>query len=129
MTEGDADFIAEHYVGHHIDETQKAHGDSHEQELWTIFPAQMNSAGPGDWMYNGNRVSAGVPRDLGFYIGYKICRAYYERAGNKRTAFQTLLSLTNEPAILASRQSDSDKGRMGTKLLNLHHPQDRLRQM
>jgi hypothetical protein len=102
MAEGDADFIAEHYVGHHIDEAQKAYGDGHEQELWTKFRAQLHSAGPGDWMYNGDRVAAGVPPDLGYYIGYKICQAYYERAKNKRAALQTLLSLTNEQAILSS---------------------------
>jgi len=102
MAEGDADFVAEHYVGYHIDEAQKAYGDSHEQELWTKFRAQMHAAGPGDWMYNGDRVAAGVPPDLGYYIGYKICQAYYERAKNKRAALQTLLSLTNEQAILSS---------------------------
>jgi uncharacterized protein YjaZ len=101
MAEGDADFIAEHYAGHHIDETQKAYGDSHEQELWTRFRAQMNTAGPGDWMYNGDRVTADIPPDLGYYVGYKICQAYYERARNKRAALLTLVALTNERAILA----------------------------
>jgi hypothetical protein len=41
------------------------------------------------------------PADMGYWIGKRICEAYYAKAGDKRAAMRTLLELRDPKAILA----------------------------
>ena len=40
------------------------------------------------------------PCDLGYYVGYKICQAYYEQAAAKKRAVADLLPATDFAALL-----------------------------
>jgi hypothetical protein len=41
------------------------------------------------------------PGDLGYWVGYRIAKAYYLKATDKRLALKTLLELKDPKAILA----------------------------
>jgi len=95
--------IADLIVDHNIDEAAKAYGDSHEEELWNKFQRKLKSSDLKLWLYNGgdkNRV--GQP-DLGYYIGYKICKSLYEISTNKADTVKTIIAMEDPKAII--RQS------------------------
>jgi Predicted Zn-dependent protease (DUF2268) len=117
MVEGAADYIAELLTGHDINEAVKPYADSHEQQLWKRFEADMNQPGPAGWLYNGDQVKSGVPPDLGYYEGYKICQAYIDSATDKRAALKILIPLLDERKILAqSHYGDRFRGAVGEPL-------------
>jgi uncharacterized protein YjaZ len=45
-----------------------------------------------DWLYNGTN-DKGIPGDLGYYMGYKICEAYYKKAADKKKAVRDILNI------------------------------------
>jgi len=101
MREGGADFIAELVTGRHINEFNRQFGDSHEQELWHRFQQDVKSGGKiGNWMYVWEPPN-GEPRDLGYYMGYKICQSYYQSTPDKTKAIKTIVEMTSPEEILA----------------------------
>jgi Predicted Zn-dependent protease (DUF2268) len=101
MHEGAADFISEMAVGRDINERSKAYGDSHEQELWRRFQADIAAnRGIGTWMYDRRPQPDGAPSDLGYYMGYKICQAYYQISKNKAEALKTIMEMRSAEQIL-----------------------------
>ena len=101
LREGSADLIAELTTGRHINPAAQRYGEHREQELWQRFRADMHRRETRDWMFVAPRDS-GQPPDLGYWIGYRIARAYYERAADKRQAIVDILQLTDFPAFLAA---------------------------
>jgi hypothetical protein len=101
MREGGADFVAELAAGRHPDEFLKAFGDSHEQEIWRRFQHDVKSNNKvGEWMYVFDPTD-GAPKDLGYYMGYKICQSYYQNATDKAKAIKTIIEMASPEDILA----------------------------
>jgi hypothetical protein len=65
-----------------------------EARLWREFQRDMHSPDPGEWMWV-QPTDVGRPPDLGYWIGYRIVRSYYDRAGDKRQAVLDILDLTD----------------------------------
>src|SRR5205823_13680873 len=106
LDEGSADFIAELISGNHIASPAYAYGDAHEQELWREFQLAMDSTNTGAWLFQGDQTPPGRPADLGYWMGYKIAKAYYNHAADKRAAIRDILLYTDAGAFLrASRYS------------------------
>ncbi len=99
IQEGSADFISELIAGETINPVQKAYGDKNEAVLWREFQADMETTNIRNWMYNGATVKD-RPGDLGYYVGYKICRSYYENAKDKRQAIRDILEIKDFKAFL-----------------------------
>ena len=102
LNEGSADFLAEVISGSHIINPAYTYGDAHERELWSEFKAMMDSTNTSAWMYQGDRAPPGRPADLGYWMGYKISKAYYDRAADKRAAVKEILTYTDAKAFLAA---------------------------
>jgi uncharacterized protein YjaZ len=51
------------------------------------------------WLYNG---TMDKPGDLGYWIGYRIVKSYYQHAADKRRALREILEMTNPKAFLAT---------------------------
>jgi hypothetical protein len=100
LREGGADFIGELISGSHTNRVQRAYGDAHERELWTEFQAAMHGTDISRWLFQGDR-SRDRPADLGYYIGYRICRAFYENADDKYDAVRRIILLENPDEVLA----------------------------
>jgi hypothetical protein len=98
VQEGSCDLIAELAAGETLNLQQKIYGDAHEAELWQEFAAQMSGSDYKNWMYNG-LTSGARPPDLGYYMGYKISRAYYQQATDKRQAIKDILETKDFPAF------------------------------
>ena len=103
LSEGFADFVMGQVLGAdtRIDATRRAYGVAHEAELWQRLQADV-AAGKGDeyWLYNTRTPPPGLPSDLGYWLGRRICESYYEHASDKAAAIRTLLLLRDARAIV-----------------------------
>jgi hypothetical protein len=104
LAEGIPDFLSELAVGpwHHGSERQR-YGRAHEREVWLDFKDEMTSDSTiRTWMYNG---MVPAPKnhgatDIGYWVGYAIAKAYYERAPDKRAAVRELILLPDAERLL-----------------------------
>lgn len=110
ITEGSADFIAELAAGAKLNPQLHAYGDPRERELWADFQKDMSGADTSGWLYQGDKAK-GHPADLGYYVGYKICEAYYAHAVDKRRAIRDILEIKNfNQFLVASRYGERFSG-------------------
>jgi len=102
LTEGSADFIGSLTSGNHTNAPAHAFGNAHESDVWRRFEHDMHGTDDRDWIANGgsDRVSDTWVADLGYYVGYQIAKAYYERAADKRQAIRDLLEDRDPDEIL-----------------------------
>lgn len=98
--EGAADFIGELVTKSNINKHVHAYGNAHEEELWQEFKAEMHGTDISNWLYNG-LTSKDRPGDLGYYMGFKICEAYYNNARNKKQAIKEILDIKDYEEFLA----------------------------
>jgi hypothetical protein len=99
LREGGADFVAELVSGGTINQVQRAWGDAHEAALWQEFRRDMNGTDYSAWLYNGDNAKD-RPADLGYYEGYRIARALYDRMSDKHAALVRILRDTDPGALL-----------------------------
>ena len=101
LNEGMADFVAELVTGHITNARLHPYGNAHEKELWADFQKEMLGTNPDNWMANGNQETPEKPCDLGYYVGYRIVQAYYNKASDKKQALADILSVRDAKAFLA----------------------------
>lgn len=92
IREGACDFIAEILLEKPIVSPYLSYGKANEKVLWTNFKLEMYGQETNNWLYNGGNAPNGHA-DLGYFIGYSICKAYYDNAKNKTKALKTIVSL------------------------------------
>jgi hypothetical protein len=92
IREGSADFLAELISGKHINNHLHVYGNPNEKQLWQEFKKSMLGTDNLRWLYNGP-MSKDRPGDLGYYMGYKISEAYYNKAADKRQAVRGILEI------------------------------------
>jgi len=88
--EGAADFIAELATGTPNKGPYMIYGREHEAELKEKFKAEMHGVRTDDWLYNGAKSQH---PDLGYFMGYCICAAYYKQATDKKQAVKDIIEL------------------------------------
>lgn len=102
LREGGADFISE-LMGYkeirYLNGNVYAYGELHEKELWQKFETERESLEYDDWLYNHGRIKD-RPSDLGYWMGYKICSAYYDNALQKDKAILDILQIGDCEAFL-----------------------------
>lgn len=103
IQEGSANFLGElcsGNVGEFHATKVYPYGNSHEKELWERFQMEMGRTDRQEkWLYSGS--GEGVrPDDLGYYMGYKICEAYYKNATDKKRAVSDMLNIKSFSAFL-----------------------------
>jgi hypothetical protein len=91
IKEGSADFVCKLITGKIINAVTFKYGESHEKELWDEFKRDMRGDDINKWLYN--RGTEERPRDLGYYIGYKITESYYLHSKNKKAAINEILNI------------------------------------
>ena len=101
INEGMADFLAELATGRNPSAQQQAYGLAHEAQLWADFTKEMGSSNWSNWIANSNQETADKPASLGYFVGYRICQAYYERMADKQQAVHDLLNINDYPDFLA----------------------------
>jgi uncharacterized protein YjaZ len=58
----------------------------------------MNGREFGDWLYQASE--RGRPRDLGYFIGYRIAESFYRTMANKNAAMSQIIAARNVKRIL-----------------------------
>jgi len=100
LVEGVADYLTDRAVGcYPTAAATYAWGDAHEGALWEEFRGAMLGTDYGGWLYNGGE-GAERPDNLGYWVGYQIAEAYYERAEDKGQAVYDLLHIHDFGAFL-----------------------------
>ncbi len=69
-----------------------------ELEIETAFAADVDKTDLSQWLDN---TTAEKPNDLGYWVGYRIAKAYYQRASDKRAAIRDMLEMTDAKAFLS----------------------------
>lgn len=99
LIEGSADFIGELISGKHINKAPFLFGNKNEEKLCKEFVEVMKGDDFTDWLYatsgKDNR-----PNDLGYWIGYKICEAYFLKQENKVQAISAILKIKDPIVFL-----------------------------
>lgn len=91
ICEGQCDFIAELVMGTPISTSYLTYGRAHADSIRTAFKKEMFTAAYNHWFYNGGSVAEKA--DMGYYVGYEICRGYYTKAKDKKQALSDLLKI------------------------------------
>ena len=103
IDEGMADFLAELTTGRRPTARYYTYGDAHEKQVWADFTKEMDGANWSNWIANGGtQETEAKPGDLGYYVGYRICQAYYNEQADKKQAVHDILNISDYPAFLAA---------------------------
>ncbi|GFE82906.1 hypothetical protein GCM10011487_49060 [Steroidobacter agaridevorans] len=98
LLEGAAELVAELTSG----KTGYAHfgplTQGREKEIETAFVADQDKTDLSQWLDNSTLEK---PGDLGYWVGYRICKAYYQHASDKTQAFRDILEMTDAKSFLA----------------------------
>jgi hypothetical protein len=101
LIEGGAEFIGELMSGavsyQHLTHITKGR----EAAFEAGFVDDLDKPAEGSrWLYDG-RGTPERPGDLGYWVGYRIAKAYYARAKDKRAALREIIALHDPKALLA----------------------------
>ncbi|MGL4630704.1 MAG: DUF2268 domain-containing putative Zn-dependent protease [Leadbetterella sp.] len=101
ILEGMADFVAELVDQKPLAETipsgHTAFGLKNENAIWDDFKKYIGSNSQTttyDWLYGtkGRSINGVTKRDLGYFMGYAICKSYYQRAIDKTAAISEMIN-------------------------------------
>ena len=101
LNEGSADFIGEMISGVNINAHVHAWvraQDGRERALWEEFRPKMRGKNDEGWFTTEDEKKR--PKDLGYFMGYRIAQAYYERAIDKQAAIRDILRVSDVEEFL-----------------------------
>jgi len=101
LIEGGAEFVAELVSGSVANPNLAGAAKGRERDIETAFLADIDKTANGSkWLYN----SPGTkdwPSDLGYWVGYRITKAYYVRSKDKKAAVREIIEMSEFKAFLA----------------------------
>lgn len=100
LMEGAAEFLSELISGDVSNQAQRAFVKGHEGEIEQAFVRDEDKTDLSAWMYNSGG-DAAHPGDLGYWVGYRIVKAYYDRAPDKHQALLDIFRMTDAKAFVA----------------------------
>ena len=103
ITEGSADFVGELVSGGIINGKIYAWALPRESALWADFKTEMNGQDVSRWLYNQGTAIVDRPGDLGYFIGYRICKAYYDAAADKAAAIRDIIQVKDGATTFLTR--------------------------
>jgi hypothetical protein len=116
LYEGIADFVAEQVTGHLPPLDYVTYGPGHDTVIRDAFVRDMDKEDTGGWLYASTGAPFGV-RDLGYYVGYAICQAYYRQSADKRLAIKQMIELNfdDKKAVRAFVDSSGYLGKAASR--------------
>jgi hypothetical protein len=91
IKEGACVFITELVIGKPLQNNYLVYGREHEGELKESFKLDMFTPAYSNWLYNGSTTK--TVADLGYFMGYTICKAFYNKSPDKRRAIKDIIEL------------------------------------
>ena len=98
LIEGAADFVGELISGDVAYAYLKDATKGREKEIETAFVADMKTRDLSQWLYNSKPEK---PADLGYWVGYRIVKSYYQHASDKRRALRQIIGMSDPESFLA----------------------------
>ncbi|MGF6924647.1 tetratricopeptide (TPR) repeat protein [Chitinophaga sp. W2I13] len=95
LIEGMADFIGELISGHTANERLFVWAKGKEKQIWADFQKEMYLNRSRNWIANSDQETPDKPADLGYWVGYQICKAYYDKSTDKNKAVNDILNIKN----------------------------------
>ncbi|WP_293786685.1 DUF2268 domain-containing putative Zn-dependent protease [uncultured Pedobacter sp.] len=100
VIEGVAEFVAVTVTGKPSPSPAIHFGEQHFENIRSVFTRQMFFEDTGFWLYS-NAENEFKMRDLGYYVGYEICKQYYKNTKDKKRAIDEMINLDyNNPSAL-----------------------------
>ena len=101
LREGAAEYAAFRLTGRLGTPQTFAYAKQHEAEVRRQFALEADQPIVAKWFLASIDAATKQPGALGYYIGFRICEAYYKQARDKKAAFQTIITLSNVPELTA----------------------------
>lgn len=98
LGEGVAEFIGEVISGGVANVAVHASAQGRELEIETAFAADLDKSDLSAWFDNTTAEDVG---QLGYWVGYRIAKSYYQHAPDPRAALREMIQLTDAHAFLA----------------------------
>lgn len=98
LVEGGAELVAELISGEVGYPHLAAMTKGHEREIEGQFVPDEDKTDLSRWLYNS---SYEKPGDLGYWVGYRVVKSYYQHAADKRRALREILEMTDPKVLLA----------------------------
>jgi hypothetical protein len=92
IREGACDFVSELVLKQQLSLPYIQYGLENEVKVWRVFAQDMFTSANDLWVSTGNNPVLPV-KDLGYYVGYAICKFYYNTAKNKSEAIKDIIDL------------------------------------
>ncbi|MCR4029309.1 MULTISPECIES: DUF2268 domain-containing putative Zn-dependent protease [Flavobacterium] len=99
LLEGGADFIGELISGESINQFSYQYGEKNLDKLCMEFVSRLKNIDNQDWLY-GTSQKDDRPNDLGYWIGYKITEAYFNKQKDKQKAIDEILNIKDTMQFL-----------------------------
>ena len=99
MVEGMADFIGELISGSNANQRLHVWAKGKENQIWGDFEKEMYLKRSYNWIANSNQETADKPADIGYWVGYQICKAYYDKSNDKAKAVNDMLNIKDYKAF------------------------------
>ena len=99
LIEGMADFLGEKISGSTANARLHVWAKGREQRIWADFKKEMYLNRANNWIANSNQETPDHPADLGYWVGYQICKAYYDKSPDKKAAVREMLNFKDSKAF------------------------------
>jgi hypothetical protein len=106
LREGMADFLGELMSGKTANDRLHVWIKGKEKAIWQEFKQEMWLNRSSNWIANAVQETAERPADLGYWIGYAICKAYYLNAADKKQAVADILNIKDYKAFYEKSGAD-----------------------
>jgi hypothetical protein len=100
LIEGAAELTAELITGDVANYQHAAWTKGREAQIEAAFVRDEDKTDASDWLNNGPG-TAEKPGDLGYWVGHRIVKAYYDRARDKRQALKDIYDIRDPKAFVA----------------------------
>lgn len=97
LEEGVAEFVTELIAGEVAYSHLKPLIKGREEKIEKQFLKDKNKTDLSDWLYNTSKKDLS---DLGYWVGYRIAKSYYEHAESKQQALQEILEIRDAESFL-----------------------------
>ena len=78
LLEGAAEYVGAFLSGGRSTPHAHTFGEVYGQEIWAAFEQETDTYDWQSWFY-GAALRPGWPQDVGYFVGYELCRAYHKR--------------------------------------------------
>lgn len=114
LFEGIADFVAHKMTDKKSPFKYATYGEENEAKVKQLFEDQMfNFRKHGQWLWNSNNNQFGT-HDMGYFVGYKIAEASYNKAEDKKMALKNMIELDYHDEAAVEKFIDDTKYFSGT---------------